>query len=408
MWRRRRGFICGTAPPGRDERSLHGSPRGMSQPDETLGAALWLAHCAAGGCSAVLRLLDRLSVPMLWSASERDLESLGLRKGTAQVLVAKRQAFDLKQAWAKLSEADVRLIPYGHPLYPPELTRLRYPPAGLFLKGHLARWREVLIAPRVTIVGTRRATGYGLGVARALGNAFSAAGVVVASGLAYGIDTQAHRGALEASAPPLAVVGGGSDIVYPAGQAHLHRLVAAKGCIVSEYPPGMRPARWTFPARNRILAALADAVVVVEAGERSGALITAGEALDLGKPVFAVPGRLGVPQSLGCNRLAAEGAQVVYAVDQCVQDYAALTRIDRGDRALSRPAASESARAESEAEDGPLVRLVLAALGADGRPVDEIAGIVGCSAREAATVLSRLELGGRVVRHELGIYGLPP
>jgi DNA processing protein len=187
------------------------------------------------------------------------------------------------------------------------LDQLADTPADkLYARGHHVD--EALSAPTVAVVGARACSGYGTQVARTLGHDLAAAGVTVVSGLARGIDGEAHRGALDADGRTIAVLGCGIDRDYPAAHAQLARQIAhSRGGIVSEYAPGVEPAPWRFPARNRIIAALADAVVTVEARSQSGALITVDLAIELGRPIFAVPGEITSLLSQGTNDLLRHG-----------------------------------------------------------------------------------------------------
>lgn len=208
---------------------------------------------------------------------------------------------------ARHREAGVEVLAYGSTRYPARLIEDREPPLVLFSHGDVA----AVQASSVAIVGTRRCSPYGAGVAREWGAALAAAGVTVLSGLARGVDALTHTGALEAGgAPPVAVVGTGLDVIYPRSSRRLWHAVASSGAVLSEAPLGVRPEPWRFPARNRILAALADAVVVVESDEVGGSMITATEALERDRMVFAVPGSVRSPLSRGPNRLLAAGAQV--------------------------------------------------------------------------------------------------
>jgi DNA processing protein len=189
---------------------------------------------------------------------------------------------------------------------PALLAAIHDPPAQLYLRGGAEP--ELLARPAVAVVGARSCSGYGSQVARALGRELARAGVVVVSGMARGIDGEAHRGALEAGGATVAVLGCGIDRDYPAAHAELARRIADGGLIVSEYEPGVEPAPWRFPARNRIVAGLAAATVIVEARERSGALITADFALEEGREVLAVPGEITSGLSAGTNALLRLGA----------------------------------------------------------------------------------------------------
>ena len=224
--------------------------------------------------------------------------------------VARRYAaFSPGRARRRIADAGLAAACRCTPGYPDGLRALADPPAVV----HIAGRPEALNAePAVAIVGARRGTAYGLEVARGLGGALTAAGVSVVSGLAIGVDSAAHVGALERpGAAPVAVLAGGADVPYPASKRRLHAAIAARGCVVSELPPGFNAYRWCFVARNRLIAGLADLTVVVEATERSGSLTTADFAEQLGRPVGAVPGPVTSRFSSGTNLLLAAGAAVV-------------------------------------------------------------------------------------------------
>src|SRR4051794_313978 len=197
------------------------------------------------------------------------------------------------------------------PDYPARLLDAPDTPAVLHTAGDPGAL-PARVQPTVAIVGARRATPYGLEVARALGRGLAAAGVPVVSGMALGIDSAAHAGALEVGGPTIAVLAGGADRPYPRSKAGLHRRIDATPgcCVISEMPPGFVPFKWGFPARNRIIAGLADATIVVEAAERSGSLITAELAQDLGRLVAAVPGPVTNPMAAGANALLRDGAEL--------------------------------------------------------------------------------------------------
>ena len=203
-----------------------------------------------------------------------------------------------------------RRVGRDDPSYPSLLRTISDPPQDLYVRG--AGPLELLEQPCVAIVGARVCSSYGSYVAYLLAKELAAAGIVVVSGLARGIDAAAHRGALDAGGRTVAVLGCGIDRDYPPAHAGLaHRIVSEGGLIVSEYPPGTEPAPWRFPARNRIIAGLSAATIVVEARERSGALITADFALEEGRKVFAVPGEITIATSVGPNNLLKNGAGLV-------------------------------------------------------------------------------------------------
>jgi DNA processing protein len=258
---------------------------------------------------------------------------------------------------------------------PPLLRAIHDPPAGLFVRG--AAPVEVLVRPAVAIVGARACSGYGASVARSLGRELAAAGLVVVSGLARGVDGEAHRGALDAGGSTVAVLGCGIDRDYPAAHADLARRIAETGLIVSEYAPAVEPAPWRFPARNRVVAGLAAATVVVEARERSGALITADLALEEGREVFAVPGEITSALSAGTNALLKLGASPL----TCASDVLLSFGMDPDAR---------------DAAPDPLLELLPAT-------ADEIVRRTGRPAAEVAAALVALELDGRATAHD-GVY----
>lgn len=198
--------------------------------------------------------------------------------------------------------------------YPAPLLDLPDPPPHLLLMGDLA----TLAPPCVAVVGTRDPSGYAERVARDLCGALARAGACVVSGLARGIDSVAHRSAIDAAGRTTAVLGTGIDVPYPAGNAALHAVIGAKGLLLSEHGPGDRATAGSFPRRNRLIAALAQVTIVVEAGAKSGALITASHALDLGRVVAAVPGPIDSPRSSGSNELLRDGAVVIASVADAV------------------------------------------------------------------------------------------
>jgi DNA processing protein len=240
----------------------------------------------------------------------------------------------------------------------------------------------------IAVVGSRRATAYGLHAAESLAGDLAARGMTVVSGLARGIDTAAHRGALDAGGRTIAVLGSGIDVIYPPENRSLALEIEARGALLSQFAPGTAPRPWNFPARNRILAGLALGVVVVEAGERSGALITASFAADLGREVFAVPGRVTDAMSAGPLRLLQDGAKLVRDWADVVQELPEHWR-----RALRVP--STTFRASPQPSDRTPEGRVLALLAVDEpRQIDELIGCGIADASQLSAALVALEIGG--------------
>jgi DNA processing protein len=263
---------------------------------------------------------------------------------------------------------------------PPLLRAIHDPPKRLFLRG--ASESELLSQPAVGIVGARACSPYGAQVARMLGRELAAAGVVVVSGLARGIDGEAHRGALQSGGHTVAVLGCGIDRDYPAAHTALAREIAERSLLVSEYEPGIEPAAWRFPARNRIIAGLCAATVVVEARERSGALITADFALEEGREVFAVPGEITSALSAGTNALLRLGATPLTSPADVLESFGIVPQ--------------EAARtAIGEAAASLLERLPAS--------VDELVRTTALPASDLAAALAELELAD-AVHEEDGVY----
>ncbi len=272
------------------------------------------------------------------------------------------------------------------PEYPARLALTPSPPAVLHVTGGLERFLELVAGEPVAIVGARRPSAYGLEIARSLGQGLGCAGITVLSGMALGIDSAAHAGALAAGAGTVAVLPGGADRAYPPSRGTLLRRIKAQGGAVSELPPGSSARRWAFPARNRIIAGLSAMTVVVEAGERSGALLTAAFAGELHRPLGAVPGLVSAPLASGPLRLLADGAQLVRgAQDVLDQLYGAGARsapgVERGELALE-------------------LRVLLAAI-AEGNDTAASLARAGFAAERCLGALASLELAG-YVRHAPG------
>lgn len=335
---------------------------------------------ARGRIAAVLELGD-----------DELIAALGGDRG--EELWRERDCADLERARDRCRDARLELLCRCESAYPVRLRDLAAPPAMLHVVGGLDRFLELAAHDPVAIVGARAASPYGTGVARSLGSALGRAGVAVVSGMAHGIDSAAHQGTLDAQAPTIAVLPGPADRPYPPSRRALHRRVIATGAAVSELPPGTPVRRWMFPARNRVIAALAAMTVVVEAGERSGSLVTAGFARGLGRQVGAVPGQITRPQALGSNALLAGGATVVRGPQDVLDALFGM-----GVRA-----AADDDRPELTEE----LALLLAGL-ADGHGTSAALIRAGYEPDEGLAALASLELAGYVRREGGGRYAVIP
>ena len=290
--------------------------------------------------------------------------------------------FDERAYLERLGKLGVTWIARSSPRFPRGLAAIFDPPAGLFVNGDVEP--GLLDAPAVAVVGARACSSYGAQVARMLGRELGRAGLVVVSGMARGIDAEAHRGALDAGGRTVAVFGCGIDRDYPASHAELAGRIRETGVVISEYGPGVEPAPWRFPARNRIVAGLAEVTVVVEARERSGALITADLALEEGREVFAVPGEITSALSAGTNRLLALGATPLLEPADVLRSFGI-------EEAASVPPRVEGAAARVlDALDGAMA-------------VDELVRATGLDASAVAAALTELELAGLAAEGD-GLY----
>jgi DNA processing protein len=364
----------------------------MTTPDPLPAAAYAaaLAGLPGMGPARLSALLGRWTPPDAWSAicsgrgttDRAVVEACGhLPDSLSGRWRAVATATDVGAIWDAHRDANVTVTVLGATAYPDVLAADLEPPAVIFHRGAL----DAVDGPRAAIVGTRRCTRTGLAVARELGFELARAGVRVVSGLALGIDGAAHEGALEAgAAPPIGVVGSGLDVVYPRRHRQLWHAVADAGVLLGEAPLGAPPEQWRFPARNRIIAALADVVVVVESHARGGSRHTVDAALDRNVTVMAVPGSVRSPASGGTNELLAQGLPPARDVADVLM-------------ALGLSGAAPRPFDKRPAPTGPDA-MVLAAVGTEPVTADDVALHTGLPALPVAAALVRLEQAGWLVR----------
>ena len=364
----------------------------MTACDPCLRRALLVAMLAG----RIAGLLDRPTtrVAGLLALPEAELAA-AVAGPRAEAVLETLGARDLDADRRAAGEAGVAAVCRHSGQYPPLLEDLADAPAVLFVAGSRARIRDRLARlgeePAVAIVGTRNPSPYGREVARSLGRGLGAAGVPVVSGLALGIDATAHRGCLAGGGMPVAVLACGPDVAYPRRHRGLHADVCEHGLVLSELPPGNRPFRWSFPARNRIMAGLAQMTLVVEAADPSGSLITSDFARDLGRSVAAVPGHVTSRVARGTNGLLRDGAVPVTAAADVLDEL-----FGAGARRV--PPAPQPP--ESEPDDPVLARVLEAA--ERHELVAAIAADARISVPAARAALGRLESEGRLVRRDLG------
>ncbi|MGI6705428.1 MAG: DNA-processing protein DprA [Clostridia bacterium] len=280
---------------------------------------IWLSSIEGIGPKRFYELVGLFGSPVeIWSASSKELEGLSfLGSKTKSSLISAKKDEYIEKLFRDLEEKQIRGISRISPYYPQDLSYIFDPPPVLFVKGN----QDVLTLPKnIAIVGSRRCTHYGLEVAEKLACELSQLGITIVSGMARGIDTAAHKGSLAARGATIAVLGCGVDVIYPPENNRVYKDIMNKGVLVSEYLPGTLPLAQHFPARNRIISGMSSGVVVVEAAEKSGAMITVDFALEQGREVFAVPGNINSKYSVGPNRLLKEGARLVTDVYDIMEE----------------------------------------------------------------------------------------
>ncbi len=381
---------------------------------------LRLALVPGVGTALFIRLLARFRTPTHVFEAPRGMVADLVGPKLADRIRQYADTNEADEQEAAMEEWGASLITLENPRYPLRLAEIYDPPLLLFARGSLPADQE----PYVALVGTRRASPYGIRMADRLARELAARGITVVSGMAMGIDAAAHRGALEAGGRTVAVLGCGVDIVYPPQNAQLMQDIAAGGAVVSQFPMGMKPSKGHFPYRNRIISGMSLGTVVIEAPLTSGALITARQAAEQGREVFAVPGQAGAGNAEGPHALIREGAKLVERVEDILVELEVPAACLRGQRADSgEPVvtrdAGERASASSEprkptppmpappreeaakrqpAGQGPsdTEKSILKALSPEGSYVDEIATSCRLSVSEALSSLTMLELKGLV------------
>jgi len=315
-----------------------------------------------------------------WDASVKELSGApGIGDEGSDGLARRRSLLDPVREATRLDALGIAFICHSDPGYPQNLLEVYDPPPVIFLRGHLKPTDNLAIS----VVGSRKSSPYGQAVAEKLAKDLSAVGVTVVSGMARGIDTAAHKGALAGGGRTLAVLGCGLDVVYPRENHRLMGEIANRGAVISEFPPGTPPDAWRFPVRNRIISGLSQGTVVVEAAERSGALITADFALEQGRDVMAVPGNVVNPLSRGPHRLIKQGARLVEGAGD-ILDELGLEKL------FPVPEAGSEGAIKMSKEEENLYSL----LSLEPVALDELIGRSGLSPQRVMASLMYLEIKG--------------
>lgn len=382
------------------------------------GALVWLAYSRAPGVGRVrlARLIATCPDPAdAWRLSAAELAGVDKwnRRAAEAAVAVRRNSDALRQAeeeWERSQRAGLRLITLLAPDYPWRLQGTPEPPPYFYQAGP---WSPDA-RPVVAIVGTRRPTAYGVSVAERFGRRLAELGVIIVSGMARGIDCAAHRGALAAGGTTVAVLGGGADVCYPPEAASIYRRIRATGAVISEQPPGTKPQSEFFPERNRIISGLADGVLVVESGEHSGTSITVDTALEQGRDVFAIPGPITSPMSVGPNKWIKTGAHPVTSPEELLEllSFRAAARTEPwalGGGAAARGSVAPDGSAAPTAPAAPHglsaeERRVLSWVGERPCWAGDLTDGCGLSAGEVQGILTLLELKGLIRQVPGGQY----
>src|SRR6266481_2828072 len=354
----------------------------------------WLALALTPGLGARMagKLLREMGSPQqIFNASLTELESHHLPAAVAQAIHSGRPLSDAAKELAAAQAAGCKLLTWDEPEYPARLREIYDPPPLLYVLGNI----ELLTRQLISIVGSRRPTPYGNQMAERLGRDLADRGIVVTSGMARGIDSCAHKGALSsAGGATIGILGSGIDVVYPKENKKIFADMQSRGAIISEFPMGTFPAPQNFPIRNRIIAGMSLGVVVVEGAQYSGSLITARLAMEFGREVFGVPGNATQPSSFGPNQLIKQGAKLVTGWEDVVEELPTPVRAEL----LPVETASAAERAELVKQDlAPKERPLYELLSLDeSRHVDELVELSGLTSSEVLAALFDLELKGVV------------
>lgn len=344
--------------------------------------AYWVGFNLVKGIGAV-RLRNLIQhfgdVETAWHASPQEMRAAGLGPKLIETMQQVRAGVSLELVWERVHSLGIQVLTWEDEAYPRRLKEIDQPPPVLYLRGNLLPEDEWAVA----IVGTRGITAYGRQVTAEITSVLARRGVTVISGLARGVDAEAHKVALNAGGRTLAVLGSGVDQIYPPEHRQLANQIIASGALMSDYAPGTPPDGVNFPPRNRIISGLSMAVIVIEAGERSGALITAEFAADQGREVFAVPGNINAPKSVGCNRLIHQGARPLLTPEDVLES------LDLASFQQQRVARAVLPKDEVEAR-------LLSVLTREPMHVDDIRARVDMPIEKVSATLALMELKGMV------------
>ena len=332
------------------------------------------------GPARLQALLDYFGdIESAWRAPAQALEEAGLSARLASELIRVRNSDLLERTWQYIGEQSIQVMTWDDAAYPRRLKEINGAPPVLYVQGEISDTDQWAVA----MVGTRRITAYGRQAANDLAGELARNGITIVSGLARGVDAVAHQASLKNGGRTFAVLGSGVDVIYPPEHRRLAEEITDQGALISDYPPQTAPEATNFPPRNRIISGLSQAVIVIEAGEKSGALITAAFAAEQGREVFALPGNIYAPQSKGANRLIKEGAQILTSA-QDVLEFLDISQL--GEHRVAR------AILPADATEAQLFEV----LGHEPLHVDEIRARANLPIEKVSAALTLMELKGMI------------
>lgn len=349
---------------------------------------VWLSSIPGLGSKRCSQLLEVFGTPEdLWKTTEKELHAVpGMTDGIVKKLMDEKLRENSNLHMENIHRHHIKVITIEQDDYPDYLKNIYDPPMALYVRGEMKQEKVV------AIVGSRKATSYGLGIAERLAYDLTKRGITVISGMARGVDSFAHRGALNAGGRTLAVLGCGPDIIYPPENGDLMEKIMASGAVISEYLPGFPPIPQNFPARNRIISGISRGVVIIEANEKSGSLITANFALEQGREVFAVPGNVTSITSKGTNKLIKDGAKMVMDVEDIIEELNFFDIFDYNNGGgYTKESKKQNSMLESLQGDE---RSIAECLQQESLHIDLLAQKSGLSMQNVSAILVMLELQG--------------
>ncbi len=369
---------------------------------------LWLSHLSHLSPKKIYALYTTFgSIEEIYNLDEHRLRLTGFLNNSDILKLSDKSISALDDVYKSITQHNIKVVTIDSDEYPENLLNLDVPPCVLYIKGNFIDLNRY---PSISIVGSRRPSQYGAYAAEHISRGIAQKGYIVISGLADGIDSFAHLGAVNADMPTVAVLGCGIDIVYPSSNTNLAQKILKDGMIISEYAPGTPPAKHRFPERNRIIAALSLATAVIETNEKSGSLITSKFALELGKDIFALPGNITSPRSDGTNALIRDGAYIVTKAEDITSHYESrykdfLYVKDNADS--DKPSAKSYIDSYSESFDkNNISESILTLLQQGNMDFDALCSKLNLSQGELSAILLGLELDGKIVQYALNVYGL--